>query len=77
MSGDVSGTEYTTSYSPSTPTWMTNQQIVGSGARQGKVFKPLLNTDERQTLRESMESASSPKIVRQASNLPSINGPLG
>lgn len=45
MSSEMSSAEYTTSYSASTPTWMMSQQIVGSGVRQGKVFKPMLNTD--------------------------------
>jgi hypothetical protein len=38
---------------------------------------PSPDTDERKALQESLESASSPKMVWRSSNPPSINGPPG
>ena len=74
---DVSSAEYSHSYTPSMPTFMKNHKIVGGGLGAGKVFIPPLNSEERKKLRESLESMSAPKMIRQTCDPPLINRPPG
>jgi hypothetical protein len=54
---------------------MKNRKIVGGGPGAGKVFIPLLTSEEWKKLRESLESTSTPKTVWRTCDPPSINGP--
>lgn len=41
------------------------------------MFQPLLTSDDKKALQESLKFTSSPKMVRRTSNPTSINGPPG
>lgn len=71
-----SDTIHTSSYSPSTPTFWRNHQVVGGGPGKGKVLIPPLNSKEKMELRESFDSSASPSIRRKM-DPPPINGAPG